>query len=53
MAVYYEGLSKGESLLTVPCPAVDRYRLGQVLVARRAHGVIYFGAVSADTLTAP
>ncbi len=53
LAVYYEGLSKGESLLTVPCPAADRYRLGQVLIARGAHGVIYFGAGSAETLTAP
>jgi hypothetical protein len=53
LAVYYEGLSKGECLLTVPCPAVDRYRLGQVLVARGAHGVIYFGAGAAETLTAP
>ena len=53
LAVYEETLEKGEALITVPCAPEDRHRLSQLMIARGAHGVIYFGPGTAETLTAP
>jgi hypothetical protein len=53
LAVYEEALEKGEALITVPCAPEDRHRLSQLMIARGAHGVIYFGPGTAETLTAP
>jgi hypothetical protein len=51
--VYEEGLEKGEALITVPCTPADSRRLGRLLLPHGAHGVIYFGPETAETLTAP
>lgn len=53
LAVYYEGLKSGQALMTVPCAAARRYEIGNVLRARGAHAIIYFGAGTAETLSAP
>jgi hypothetical protein len=51
--VYEEGLDKGEALITVPCAPTDSRPLALLMVRHRAHGVIYFGPGTAETLTAP
>jgi hypothetical protein len=51
--VYEEGLNNGEALITVPCAPADSRRLGRLLLPHGAHGVIYFGTGTAETLTAP
>ncbi len=53
LAVYDGGLRSGEALMTVPCPAERRYDIGNALRARGGHGIIYFGAGTAETLSAP
>ena len=53
LAVYDEGLRSGQALMTVPCATVRRYEIGNVLRARGAHAIIYFGAGTAETLSAP
>jgi hypothetical protein len=53
LAVYEEALDDGQSLLTVPCPADSRYRVAGLLAANGAHGVIYFTANGAETLSGP
>jgi hypothetical protein len=53
LAVYDEGLRSGLALMTVPCPPVRRYEVGNVLRARGAHSIIYFGAGTAETLSGP
>jgi hypothetical protein len=51
--VYEEGLEKGEALITVPCVPADSRPLARLMVPHGAHGVIYFGPGTAETLTAP
>jgi hypothetical protein len=51
--VYEEGLNNGEALITVPSAPTDSRRLGRLLLPHGAHGVIYFGPGTAETLTAP
>jgi hypothetical protein len=51
--VYEEALDKGEALITVPCAREDSRRLGRLMLPHGAHGVIYFGPGTAETLTAP
>jgi hypothetical protein len=51
--VYEEALDKGEALITVPCAPEDSRRLGRLMLPHGAHGVIYFGPGTAETLTAP
>lgn len=51
--VYTEALEKGEALLTVPCSQTDSRRLGRILLTFGAHGVIYLGDGTAETLTSP
>ena len=51
LAVYDEGLRSGQALMTVPCAPVRRYEVGNVLRARGAHSIIYFGAGTAETLS--
>jgi hypothetical protein len=53
LAVYEEGLVKGESLLSVPCSPETRYEVGHLLIAQGGHAVIYFGVGTAETLTRP
>jgi hypothetical protein len=53
LAVYDEGLRSGQALMTVPSAPVRRYEVGNVLRARGAHSIIYFGAGSAETLSGP
>jgi hypothetical protein len=53
LAVYDEGLRSGQALMTVPCAAARRYEIGNVLRARGAHAIIYFGAGTAETLSGP
>lgn len=51
--VYEEGLDNGEALITVPCAQADSRHLARLIVRHGAHGVIYFGPGTAETLTAP
>ena len=51
LAVYDEGLRSGQALMTVPCAPVRRYEVGNVLRARGAHSIIYFGAGTAEALS--
>jgi hypothetical protein len=51
--VYEEGLEKGEALITVPCALADSRHLARLIVRHGAHGIIYFGPGTAETLTAP
>jgi hypothetical protein len=51
--VYEEALDKGESLITVPCAQADSRHLARLILHHGAHGVIYFGPGTAETLTAP
>jgi hypothetical protein len=51
LAVYDEGLRSGQALVTVPCAPVRRYEAGNVMRARGAHSIIYFGAGTAETLS--
>jgi hypothetical protein len=51
--VYEEGLEKGEALITLPCAPADSRPLARLIVRHGAHGVIYFGPGTAETLTAP
>ena len=51
--VYEEALGNGEALITVPCAAADSRPLGRLMLAHGAHGIIYFGPGTAETLTAP
>jgi hypothetical protein len=51
--VYEEALDRGEALITVPCAPEDSRRLGRLMLPHGAHGVIYFGPGTAETLTAP
>jgi hypothetical protein len=51
--VYEEALDKGESLITVPCDPADSRPLGRLMLPYGAHGIIYFGPGTAETLTAP
>src|SRR3954468_24860024 len=53
LAVYDEGLRSGQALMTVPCAAARRYEVGNVLRARGAHSIIYFGASTAEALSYP
>ena len=53
LAVYDEGLTSGQALVTVPCAATRRYEIGNVLRACGAHAIIYFGVGTAETLSAP
>jgi hypothetical protein len=51
--VYEEALEKGEALITVPCAEADSRPLGRLMLPHGAHGVIYFGPGTSETLTAP
>ena len=51
--VYEEALDNGEALITVPCAQADRRHLARLMLPHGAHGVIYFGPGTAETLTAP
>jgi len=51
--VYEEALDKGESLITVPCDPAHSRPLGRLMLLHGAHGIIYFGPGTAETLTAP
>jgi hypothetical protein len=51
--VYEEALEKGESLITVPCDPADNRPLGRLMLPCGAHGIIYFGPGTAETLTSP
>jgi hypothetical protein len=51
--VYEEALDKGEALITVPCAPADSRPLARLIRPHGAHGVIYFGPGTAETLTAP
>jgi hypothetical protein len=51
--VYEEALEKGESLITVPCDPADSRPLGRLMLPYGAHGIIYFGPGTAETLTSP
>jgi hypothetical protein len=53
LAVYDEGLRSQEALMTVPCAPERRYEVGNLLRARGAHGIIYFGRGRAETLSGP
>ena len=53
LAVYDEGLRSGQALVTVPCTPARRYEVGNVMRARGAHSIIYFGAGAAETLSGP
>jgi hypothetical protein len=53
LAVYEEALDNGEALITVPCAPADSRRLGRLMLPHGAHGVIYFGPGTAETLTSP
>jgi hypothetical protein len=53
LAVYDEGLRSGQALVRVPCPPVSRYEVGNVMRARGAHSIIYFGAGTAEALSDP
>jgi hypothetical protein len=51
--VYEEALDNGEALITVPCAQADSRHLARLMLPHGAHGVIYFGPGTAETLTAP
>jgi hypothetical protein len=51
--VYEEALDRGESLITVPCDPADSRPLRRLMLLHGAHGIIYFGPGTAETLTAP
>ena len=51
--VYEEALDNGEALITVPCAQADSRHLAGLMLPHGAHGVIYFGPGTAETLTAP
>jgi len=53
LAVYAEAINNGEALITVPCAPADSRRLGRLKLPHGAHGIIYFGPGTAETLTAP
>jgi hypothetical protein len=53
LAVYDEGLRSGQALATVRCAPVRRYEVGNVLKARGARSIIYFGAGTAEALSGP
>jgi hypothetical protein len=53
LAVYEEAINNGEALITVPCAPADSRRLGRLMLPHGAHGIIYFGPGTAETLTAP
>jgi hypothetical protein len=53
LAVYDEGLRSGQALVTVPSAPVRRYEVGNVLRARGAHAIIYFGAGTSEALSGP
>lgn len=53
LANYDGGLRSGQALVTVPCASEGRYEIGNVLRARGAHSIIYFGVGSAETLSGP
>ena len=53
LAVYDEGLRKGQALMTVPCTRAEAQRVSEVLLVHGAHGVVYFGSASAETLSPP
>ena len=51
--VYQVGLENGEALITLSCAPADSRPLARLIVRHGAHGVIYFGPGTAETLTAP
>ncbi|HLR96592.1 MAG TPA: hypothetical protein VK053_18860 [Jiangellaceae bacterium] len=53
LAVYEEGLRKGEAVLCVPCSPDRRHDVGRLLIARGGHAVVGFTGTSAETFSGP